>query len=77
MERIYDNGHGIHNRWQGYLEGAGVLRGCWRCCNPSCGKAYGLESKLGIYPPYSDQFTQHQHQFGPYAAMEVGKKGGE
>lgn len=29
------------------------------------------------YPPYTDQFTQHQHQFGPYAAMEVGKKGGE
>ena len=21
------------------------------------------------YPPYADQFTQHQHQFGPYAAM--------
>lgn len=29
------------------------------------------------YPPYTDQFIQHQHQFGPYAAMEVGKKGGE
>ncbi len=29
------------------------------------------------YPPYADQFTQHQHQFGPYAAMEVGRKGGE
>lgn len=29
------------------------------------------------YPPYADRFTQHQHQFGPYAAMEAGKKGGE
>ena len=29
------------------------------------------------YPPYTDQFSQHQHQFGPYAAMEAGKKGGE
>ena len=29
------------------------------------------------YPPYADQFTQHQHQFGPYAAMSQGKKGAE
>ncbi|TPG71916.1 c-type cytochrome [Hymenobacter nivis] len=29
------------------------------------------------YPPYADQFTQHQHQVGPYAAMNQGKKGAE
>ena len=29
------------------------------------------------YPPYADQFSQRQHQFGPYAAMSRGKKGGE
>ncbi|TGE06425.1 c-type cytochrome [Hymenobacter fodinae] len=27
------------------------------------------------YPPYADQLSQHQHQFGPYAA--TGQKGGE
>ena len=29
------------------------------------------------YPPYADQFSQRQHQLGPYAAMAAGRKGGE
>lgn len=52
MERIYDNGHGTHARWQRYLDGAGVLRGAWKCINPLCGKTYGAEERLGIFNPH-------------------------
>lgn len=51
QERVYDNGHGMHARWQKYLDCAGVLRGCWKCQNPTCGKVYGREELLGIFNP--------------------------
>jgi len=47
---------------------------------PHLDKDYPDLSKKPIdcpYPPYTDQFTQHQHQFGPYAAMSQGKKSAE
>ena len=49
MERIFDNGHGMHLRWQQYLAGAKILRGCWTCA--FCGIVYGRESLLGILNP--------------------------
>lgn len=51
MERVFDNGHGSHHRWQTYLDHAGVLRGVWRCINPFCAKLYGTEDKLGVFNP--------------------------
>lgn len=51
MERIFDNGHGVHARWQDYLDNAGILRGLWRCPNPACGKVHGKGEKLGIFNP--------------------------
>lgn len=51
LEMIFDNGHHVHARWQEYLDAAGVLRGLWRCPNPSCSKIYGLGSKIGIFNP--------------------------
>ena len=51
MERIFDNGHRLHDRWQDYLDKAGVLRGLWRCPNPTCGKMHGKDEKLGIFNP--------------------------
>ena len=51
MERIFDNGHGIHHRWQKYLDMANVLRGVWRCPNPDCGKKYGENELIGIFNP--------------------------
>ena len=51
FERIYDNGHGTHARWQRYLDGAGILRGAWKCINPCCGKVYGDDVPLGIFNP--------------------------
>lgn len=51
MERIFDNGHATHARWQNYLDQAGVLRGVWRCSNPLCYKHYGKGELLGIFNP--------------------------
>lgn len=51
FERIFDNGHGVHYRWQKYLDESGVLRGIWKCVNPSCGKEYGVGELIGIKNP--------------------------
>jgi hypothetical protein len=50
-ERIFDNGHYTHARWQNYLDCAGVLRGYWECINPLCEKVYGKEELIGIFNP--------------------------
>lgn len=50
-ERVFDNGHKVHARWEDYLDGSGVLRGAWKCENPICGKVYGKEVHLGIFNP--------------------------
>jgi hypothetical protein len=51
FERIFDNGHAIHERWQSYLDNAGFLRGLWKCPVPSCGIVYGSGEPLGIFNP--------------------------
>ena len=50
-ERIFDNGHSMHDRWSKYLDHTGVLRGAWRCTNPMCGKVYGSGEKHGVFNP--------------------------
>jgi CRISPR/Cas system-associated exonuclease Cas4 (RecB family) len=49
MERIFDNGHGMHLRWQEYLAASRILRGCWTCT--ICGIVYGRDALLGILSP--------------------------
>jgi hypothetical protein len=51
MQRVFDNGHSVHERWQNYLDDAGILRGWWKCPNPLCGKTYGEENPIGIFNP--------------------------
>lgn len=34
--RVFQNGHSMHDRWRGYFEGLGVLKGYWKCTNPYC-----------------------------------------
>lgn len=52
LERVFDNGHGIHARWQNYLDCAGVLRGFWKCSNPMCEMVFGEEhAPWGIFNP--------------------------
>lgn len=51
MERLFDNGHAMHARWRDYLDGAGILRGMWKCGNIRCGKTYGGNDPLGVFNP--------------------------
>jgi hypothetical protein len=53
LERIFDNGHFVHARWQQYLSCAApqAVYGRWLCANPLCGLVYGTNSKLGIPRP--------------------------
>jgi CRISPR/Cas system-associated exonuclease Cas4 (RecB family) len=55
MERIFDNGHGVHARWQAYGDNSRLMRGAWRCANPICGAVYGDKEKLGIFNPAREQ----------------------
>lgn len=52
MERVYDNGHGVHARWHNYLSNSGFLRGWWKCLK--CDAEYGTEDPLGIFSPEKD-----------------------
>lgn len=49
MERLFDNGHYMHARWQKYLSESGIIRGYWSC--KKCDMWYGMDQKLGILNP--------------------------
>lgn len=54
IQRIFENGHSMHDRWKNYLESTGALYGCWMCENWTAHSEpviYGKESKLGIPRP--------------------------
>lgn len=37
LQRIFDEGHSIHAKWQGYLAEAKLLQGIWECPSTTCG----------------------------------------
>jgi len=56
--RLFGKGHNMHARWTNYFRDAGVLRGYWRCVNPTCsagrnkhGNWYGQDKLLGDMKP--------------------------
>lgn len=54
LERIFGNGHGMHDRWRSYLESTGALMGVWECANWSAHpkpKMFGTDKKLGCLRP--------------------------
>lgn len=66
LERIFGNGHFMHDRWRSYLERVGGLKGRWQCSNYTAhrsGRAehgyrpepyvLGMDEKLGILRPTS------------------------
>jgi CRISPR/Cas system-associated exonuclease Cas4 (RecB family) len=48
LQRVFDNGHGMHARYADYLVGMGIAYGVWQCKNPLCKKRYGEGELLGI-----------------------------
>lgn len=51
LQRIFDNGHYMHDRYTEYFRRIGILQGVWECSNPLCGKIYGEDEKIGIPEP--------------------------
>jgi len=49
LQRIFDNGHGLHFRLGKNLEATGILKGVWKC--RSCTKVFGKKDALGIARP--------------------------
>lgn len=49
LQRIFDNGHGLHFRLGKNLEKTGILKGRWTC--KSCSKTFGKKELLGVHLP--------------------------
>lgn len=71
-ERIFSNGHYMHDRWKTYAEKTGALMGRWRCQNWMAHQdkhvIFGLSSKLGVHKPAkcdcgSDRFDYQEVGF--------------
>lgn len=71
MERLFDNGHKMHDRWKGYLESTGALKGWWLCKNfgahPRKPMVYGIGEKLGIFRPEKCECGSNRFEY-----VEVG-----
>lgn len=54
LQRIFGNGHGMHDRWRSYLEATGALMGVWQCDNwvyHTEPKLFGTDQKIGCLKP--------------------------
>lgn len=49
IQRVFDNGHSMHDRWKIYFESTGALCGVWKCI--ACGQEYGKDKKTGVLRP--------------------------
>jgi hypothetical protein len=49
IQRIFDNGHSLHERLGDNLSKTKILKGCWTCIK--CGFRVGDNEKLGIHLP--------------------------
>lgn len=54
-QRIFDNGHSMHDRWRKYMGWTKALMGRWMCKNwmahLDAPKIYGADEKLGVLKP--------------------------
>jgi CRISPR/Cas system-associated exonuclease Cas4 (RecB family) len=48
LQRIFDNGHFMHERYTDYFTNMGIIYGVWECANPMCKEKYGKKEKYGI-----------------------------
>jgi len=49
LERIFENGHNVHARWNRYFRNTNAILGCWRCVQ--CKKLIGDDLALGCLEP--------------------------
>ena len=57
LQRIFENGHSTHARFQEHLGKMGVLYGNWICSN--CEKVLGKESRIGIPRPSNCHYCKN------------------
>lgn len=57
-QRIFDNGHWMHDRWRLYLEKSGALMGVWVC--EKCNTKHGDKEKLGVLKPSHCNICDHE-----------------
>jgi hypothetical protein len=79
LQRIFENGHGTHARYQEHFSKMGIIMGRWECSN--CHFVLGKETKLGItrpsdcpncHNPRTKTVTDNKGNivFGPYPLFE-------
>lgn len=61
LQRIFDNGHGIHFRLGKNLEETGLLKGRWIC--RSCSRTFGKKEALGIRRPKKCDCSGQKFQY--------------
>lgn len=61
LQRIFDNGHGVHFRLGKNLEGTGILKGRWKC--RSCSKIFGKKEVLGTHRPKKCDCSGQKFQY--------------
>ncbi len=61
LQRIFDNGHGLHFRLGKNLEETGLLKGRWICL--SCTKTFGKKEALGIRRPKKCDCSGRKFQY--------------
>jgi len=73
LQRIFDNGDHMHQRYTDYFDNIGILYGVWACKNPLCKETYGSEEKLGILKP-SDKCKKCGCEEYEYVELEAEDK---
>lgn len=58
MQRIFGNGHGMHDRWKNYMIKTGALMGVWEC--PKTHEKFGVDQKLGVLKPGPETYIYHE-----------------
>jgi CRISPR/Cas system-associated exonuclease Cas4 (RecB family) len=51
LQRIFDNGHYMHDRYVQYFRNIGIIYGVWVCANPLCSHKIGEDEDIGIKEP--------------------------
>jgi len=69
VQRKFDNGHYMHDRYSDYVRMTGKLLGCWEC--KSCGKVVGRDVLVGIPDPELTDYSCTDCGDGKFKYREV------
>lgn len=64
LQRVFENGHGTHHRYQKHFGEMGILYGIWKCLN--CHRLIGEESLIGVLKPIDCPFCHNPKRYTVY-----------